>query len=163
MKRLLLLLLCLLFALGCSAPEGAYRHARFALVLPEGWERVREDGAVCFAPNGDPVRNSNIVFYATDKNYYFQTFDESDYMAYVSAYDTYEDIEVSDFETLRLDGWDAHRVTFFAVADQAQIQIILYAVDADMTYFFVLFEMEGDEVAASFDAAMQNVKIYPAD
>ncbi|MDO4543675.1 MAG: hypothetical protein Q4C01_03895 [Clostridia bacterium] len=161
MKRTLavVLILCLLSALGCSGNSEAYRHERFELVLPEGWERADEAGVVCFAKNGDPVRSSSIIFYATDKNYYFDTFDGSDYSGYVNQLAEYELISLVDFSETTLDGWNAHRIVYSASIDMSPINIIMYAVDADMSYFFILFEMEGDNLAEKFDSAMEDVKI----
>lgn len=163
MKRIFLILLSILsilFLCGCASHNQAYEHERFTLVLPDGWSRVDTDGVVCFAKNGSPVRSSSIVFYATEKNYYFDTFEFEDYAAHINTYSQYEQISANDFSKLKIDGWNAHRVTYNAVVDQSPVVITMYSIDADMTYIFALMEVEGETYQSEFDDAMSNIKIH---
>lgn len=160
MKRYVLLILCLMLFLGCSSSKDAFNHERFSLVLPEGWERCDEPGVVCFALDGSAVHASNITFYATDKNYYFDRFSQNDYSEYLNAYAQYEQIAVTSFDKLKIDGWAAHRVTYSATVDQAEVTLVVYVIDADMSYIFTLLQVEGESYIDFFDKAMSNVEIH---
>lgn len=160
MKRLLPIILCALMLLGCAAMNNPAEHERFTIDLPEGWERVDNSGVVCYAKGGNPVRSSNITFYATDKNYYFDKFTLEDYAAHVNTYSQYEQISAVEMKEVKVDGWNAHRVVYSAVVDQADVTIVMYAIDADMTYMFTLLQMNGEAYTDAFDEAMKTIEIH---
>ncbi|MCL2696235.1 MAG: hypothetical protein FWE69_07920 [Clostridiales bacterium] len=159
MKRYLILLLALICLTGCAAKDGTtHEHPRFSITLPDDWDRVDTDGAVCFAPNGRPEKSDNIVFYVTEKNYYFSDFTREDYATQVKRNTGCTTLTNAELTHTRVDGWRAHRVTFDTKLSGKAASIVLYAVDADMTYFFILLDLGGQ--TEMFDAAMRTVKLF---
>jgi len=163
MKRYLIISICLGLALlnllGCGKMEGtAHEHPRFTITLPDEWERVDTDGAVCFAPYGEPTESSNIVFYVTEKSYYFSEFTQEDYAKYVKQFTGYDTLTDVTLTNARISGWRAHRVVFSTRLHGAPAQIVLYAIDADQTFFFILLDVDGS--TEMFDAAMKSAKLF---
>ena len=158
MKRILSLLLCLLLLLGCNGAIGtAYRNAAFTASLPAPFEPVDNVSIVCFAPYGNPLLSSSITFYTTELNWYFDTFSEDEYTEAVQTLCGYESLSVDQVETCRIDGFDARRIACTVQIDQGTHNLILYAVNADRTYFFTLLNRDCDDYVASFDEMMKTV------
>jgi len=150
------LLLCALF--GCGGQAGTlHEHPRFTLTLPDGWERIGTEGAVCFAPDGEPEGGSSIVFYITEKNYYFSEFKQEDYAKQVKQFTGYDSLSDVSFQKVRINGWDAHRVSFATKLNGAPASVVLYAIDADQSHFFIF--LDTDAHTDMFDAAMKTVKL----
>ncbi|HPF54533.1 MAG TPA: hypothetical protein PLM48_07800 [Clostridia bacterium] len=167
MRRTTLLLLCCLLAVmsvtGCVSGDNVYEHKCFTADLPDGFERTNEDGIVCFAPNGSAARQSSITFSITEKNYYFDELTREDYIDYVTEYLGYDECELVEFSSVRVDGYKAHRVLYSVALDQGEHSLCLYAVDADKAYFFVLLEREEDDCMGEFDHMMDTIELHGVD
>ena len=165
MKRYGVFTLCMGLALLCLAGCGAnggtvHEHARFSLTLPEAWDRIDTEGSVSFAPLGEPVGGASIVFYVTEKNYYFSSFTQEDYAGNVKEFTGYDTLSDVTFSEARVNGWDAHRVAFAAKLNGKAASIVLYAIDAHQTCFFILLDAGADSYADMFDDAIKSVKLY---
>ncbi|MCL2672165.1 MAG: hypothetical protein FWF10_09035 [Clostridiales bacterium] len=162
MKRALCLIFAILFllpALACRPSGNVYEHDRFSLALPEGWARVNVESVVCFAKDGKAAGKSNISFYVTEKNYYFDEFTAADYAAFAPPEAGYTDISNVQLENLRIDSWKAHRVSMQAKIGKDTVTLVLYAIDAEETLFFVLLQGPGESYVAFFDRSMRGIDI----
>ena len=165
MKRAFCILFAamLLFGLfsACAKPSKAniYDHPRFALELPENWERVDSEGVLSFAERGDAVNSSCLTFYVTEKSPYFDELTADDYETYAPRYTGFSSVSNVEKENIRIDGWKAHRVSMKAKADGKTVSIVFYAVDAEQTLFFVVLQRSGDNCIEFFDSAMKRVDI----
>ena len=158
-------LCCLLLALllaGCGSSLGgtAYSHARFSITLPEGWERTDDTNVLCFAPNGNPVRSSQLTVSLTQKNYYFSKLTAEEYATGILQNSQYEDLSLVSFEKTCVNGFDAHRVAFKVTLEQGEHDLILYAVDSYSCYFFSFLCREEDDLVSTVDAMMDSVRLF---
>ena len=162
MKRRFLPLLLLLLLIGCAAAQGtAYEGARFDATLPEGFRQADNSQILCFAPYGDPLHSSSITFYTTESNWYFDRFTDADYeQALTDA--GYTIVSFDACRPCRVDGFDARRVSCKIEIDQQQHDLIVYAINADCTYFFTLLNRDDDPYVQPFDEMMQTVKLKGA-
>ena len=160
MKRLVPLILCLFLLFGCSdTSQEMYRHSAFNGLVPEPFEPVDHASTVCFAPYGDPLLSSSIIFFSTELNWYFDSFTEEEYADALQALCGYDSIAVKQIERCRIDGHDAVRIACKVQIDQGTHDLILYAINADKTYFFTLLNRDGDHFMQDFDAMMTTVKL----
>ena len=161
-RRLLPLLLLLLLLIGCGAKSSAlYESALFDAALPESFRPVSNSQIVCFAPYGDPLLSSSITFYATESNWYFDRFTDADYeQALRDA--GYAIVSFDGVTASKIDGFDARRIACQTEIDQGQHMLIVYAVNADRTYFFTLLNRDGDAYVEPFDAMMKTVHLKGA-
>ena len=158
MKRLIPVLLCLLLLFGCTGvAKGAYRNSYFSAALPEPFEPVENTSVICFAPYGDPLLSSSISFYATEANWYFDSFTEAEYADSLSSLCGYESLSLVGLRSCRVDGFDAKRIACKVQIEQGTHDLILYAVNADRTYFLTLLNREGDSYIDAFDAMMDSL------
>lgn len=165
MRRILIAMLAVLVLLcGCNGTTNAYEHERFTIDLPDNWQRTADMGVVAFAKDGVASDKASITFYATEKNYYFETFTQEQYNYYAQVMELFDEGAVVDtFEELKINGWNAHRVAYSGTVDSINVRLVLYSIDADMTYIFTLLQPIGaEDVIASFDNAMKTVKIRTA-
>lgn len=160
MKRAAVLLLILLLLSGCASAGDAntYRDACFSATLPDGFERVTDAPIVCFAPHGNPVRESSITFSATELNWYFDAFTADEYEAALKEQCGYESLMLIDVKDCRVDGNKAKRIACRVGLDQGMHDLIVYAVSADRIYFFTLLNREGDPYTEPFDAMMKSLR-----
>lgn len=160
MKRIGILLLCLLLLSGCvKADANRYVCDSFEANLPEGFQPVAHTAVLCFAPMGDPVRASCITFYATESNWYFDTFTQAEYEDALQSLCGYDSLSVTDVRDCQVDGYDAKRIACKAELDQGMHDLILYAISAEKTDFFTLLNREGDNYIEAFDAMMDALRL----
>lgn len=160
MKRLLSFLFCLLMLFGCAcAKQDVYRHPDFTASLPEPFKPVDSVSMVCFAPYGDPLLSSSITYYVTEPNWYFDSFTKDDYEESLKTLCQYESLTVTDAHACRVDGFDAYRISCKVLLEQGTHDLILYAVNGGKTYFFTLFNREGDNYIEAFDAMMSTLHV----
>ena len=158
MKRILPVLLCLILLIGCAgASQNVYRHSAFSAILPAAFEPVKGTDPVCFAPYGDPLFSSSITCYTTELNWYFDSFTEAEYAEALQTQCGYESIAVERIENTRVGNYDARRIACKVFIDQGTHDLILYAVNADRTYFFTLLNRDGDDYIDAFDSMMATV------
>ena len=166
MKRILSLLLglILLVSVGCVVPSGetVYEHPRFTATLPDSFKRVQDANIVAFAPLGDPVFSSSITFYTTELNWYFDSFSVEEYANLITEYTDYQNASFVSKTDLKIDGYHAHRAEYSVQVDQGRHQLILYAIQADMLYFFVLLNLDTDSYVKPFDQMMETIQIHEA-
>lgn len=168
MKRIciLLLIVCLAFgSFGChKQPKGetVYAHERFSAALPDGFVRCENANMVAFAPGGDPVRNSMITFYATDLNWYFDSYGEDEYAAALAQYAGFDTYELVSVTPCTVNGYNAQRVECSVYLDQGTHTLVLYALEADMLYLFTLLNRDTDDYVDDFDAMMSTIVIHEA-
>lgn len=163
MKRLFPVLLALVLLFGCSgSAQNSYRHSAFSASLPEPFEPVENTSVVCFSPYGDPLLSSSITYNATELNWYFDSFTKDEYEQALKTLCGYESLSVTQIETKRVDGYDARRIACKVQIDQGMHDLILYAVNADRTYFFTLLNREGDDYIAAFDDMMSTISLTEA-
>lgn len=162
MKRAVTLLLAcfLLFGAGCQISDALYEHPIFACQLPDGFAPVPNANMVCFAPNGDPVNSSNITFYCTELNWYFDEFTDEEYENFLVEYSSYEDVRLVSRESVRIDGHKAHRVEYLVAIDGTPHSLVFYAVSSDMLLFFTLLNVGDDAYVQPFDEMMETIEIY---
>lgn len=157
MKRLLVLLLCLFLFVGCKTSNNeAYQNASFSVVLPDNFRPVENTSVVCFAPYGDPLLSSSVTFYATELNWYFDSFTVEEYADALSSLCGYDSLSVEDIAVCRTDGHDARRIACRVQIDQGTHDLIIYAINADRCYFMILLNREGDSYIGDFDAMMNS-------
>lgn len=160
MKRFVLLVLCLILLLGCTAaPQRMYHHPYFSVLLPEPFEPVDNASAVCFAPYGDPLLSSSVTFSSTELNWYFDSFTKEEYADALQTLCGYETLTIERIENCRIDGHDAQRVSCKVQINQGTHDLILYAISADKIYFFTLLNREGDSYIQDFDSMMATVRL----
>lgn len=150
----------LLLAFGCEMRSPSYRHPNFSCQLPDGFQSVSNANMVCFAPNGDPVNSSNITFYCTELNWYFDEFSDEEYENLLRAYGSYEDVQFVSKESVRVDGHKAHRVEYRVSINGGLHSLVFYAVSSDMLLFFTLLNIGEDSYVQSFDKMMETIEIY---
>lgn len=165
MKRMFCAMFAVLFLLlsfsACqNSSANVYEHERFSLALPEGWGRIYNEDVVAFGPGNAGREAANISFYVTEKNYYFDEFTAVDYADFAPSNAGYSSVSDVVLENLRIDGWKAHRVSMQATIDDLPFTLILYAIDAEDTLFFVLLQPEGDAFVSIFDKNMKAIKIH---
>lgn len=162
--RVLILLVLSLVLLGCSQITDAnlYEHPRFSASLPDGFKRIENANIVAFAPLGDPVLSSSITFYTTELNWYFDSFSDEEYANLIDSYTGYRDAAFVSKTDLRVDGHKAHRAEYTVKVDQGTHELILYAIEADMLYFFVLLNLDTDSYIEAFDQMMNTIEIHEA-
>lgn len=159
MKRLLPFLLCLVLLFGClSASQNVYRHPDFMASLPESFAPVESASFVCFAPHGNPTFSSSITFSATEQNWYFDSFSKAEYEDALQTLCGYESLSVEQIDSCRVDGYDARRITCQVLLEQGMHTLVIYAVNAEQTYFFTLLNRESDDYIGAFDAMMSTLQ-----
>lgn len=160
MKRILLLLLCILIVFGCAPKEqsNVYHHALFTVSLPEHFEAVKNAPILCFAPYGDPLLSSSITVYTTELNPYFDEFSDAEYESALKELCGYEELKLKHTDVCRIDGYRAVRLSCSVQIEQGTHQLIIYAVNADCTYFFSLLNREGDPYIDAFDTMMNSLQ-----
>ena len=160
MKRVAVLLLSLLFLVGCkAAPANAFENSYFIAVLPEPFEQVLNTSAICFAPYGDPLLSSSITFCSTELNWYFDSYTAEEYenaLVSLCGYESLTDVEVT---ACRIDGYDARRIACKVQIEQGTHDLIIYAISADRTYFMILLNREGDGYIDEFDSMMNGFRL----
>ena len=160
MRRTFLLLMAVLLLCGCASKGGnEYRDAYFCATLPDGFERVANDSIVCFAPHGNPAHESSITFYATELNWYFDSFTPEEYETALKELCGFDSLTLSEVCPCRIDGNNARRIACTVELDQGVHDLILYAVSADRIYFFTLLNREGDPYVEQFDEMMKTIRI----
>lgn len=160
MKRLWILLLAAVLLLGCGGKAGnRYSSSVFDATLPDAFEPVGQAGITCFAPHGDPLLSSSITFYSTELNWYFDQFTESEYESALKELCGYESLNLRRIEHVKVDGYDAHRLDCSVQIDQGTHDLIIYAVNADHTYFFTLLNRDTDSFVGAFDEMMKTIRI----
>lgn len=159
MKRLMPFLLCLFLLIGCAvSAQNTYHHPAFTASLPASFEPVDTASIVCFAPHGNPQLSSSITFYATEQNWYFDSFSVEEYEDALQTICGYESLSVDQIKPCRVDGFEARRISCKVLLEQGTHDLILYAVNAGQTYFFTLLNRESDDYIAAFDAMMSTIQ-----
>lgn len=159
MKRILTLLLCFILLLGCnSAGKTRSEYPSFFVSVPEPFEEVRNASVLCFAPYGDPLLSSSITVASTERNWYFDQFMDTDYESFLKAFCGYEDLKLKSVADCTLDGYSAKKAVCDVTIDQGIHTLIIYAINADKTYFFILLNRENDPYIESFDTMMESVR-----
>lgn len=159
MKRFLPFLLSVILLFGCAGKaQDVYRHSAFTASLPEPFEPVENTAAVCFAPYGDPLLSSSVTFSSTELNWYFDSFTKEEYEGALRSLCGYESLSVEQIEKCRVDGNDARRIACKILIDQGTHDLILYAINADRTYFFTLLNRESDDYISAFDTMISTVE-----
>lgn len=163
MKRILPILLIIVFFIGCSsAADTLYRHPSFTAELPAPFEPVKNANITCFAPYGDPLLSSSITFYTTELNWYFDDFTEQEYRDALTALTRYETVTLNKFESVHVDGYPAKRISCNVTIDQGVHDLVIYAINADRIYFFTLLNREGDGYIGAFDNMMKTIRLESA-
>lgn len=159
MKRFLSILFCMVLLAGCAQanPDG-YQNSVFSASLPDTFEPVKDAGIICFAPYGDPLLSSSITFYVTELNWYFDDFTEDEYAGALIELTGYQSLKLEQMSECKIDGYDARRISCKVQIDQGMHDLILYAISADQTYFFILLNREGDSFIKQFDEMMRTVR-----
>lgn len=163
MKRILSILLILVFFIACSSAAGTlYRHPSFTAELPAPFEPVKNLKMTCFAPYGDPLHSSSITFYTTELNWYFDKFTEQEYRDALIELTGYESVTLNGMESVQVDGNAACRIACTVTIDQGEHDLVVYAIDADRICFFTLLNREGDSYIDAFDQMMKTIHLEKA-
>jgi hypothetical protein len=160
MKRLLPLLLSLILLICCTpSAQNVFENEAFSVSVPEPFEQVCNVPITCFAPYGDPLLSSSITYSATELNWYFDKFTDSEYDACLKELCGYEELKLISVDHCRIDGYDAKRIACKVKIDQGIHDLVVYAINADRTCFFTLLNRENDSYNEAFDAMMQTVRL----
>ena len=160
MKRLFILFLIVLLLLGCHpVPQNRFVCASFEADLPAHFQQVPNASILCFAPYGDPLLSSSITFYATELNWYFDTLTEQEYEESLRHLSGYESLTLTELRHLKIDGYDAQRISCKVSIEQGEHDLIVYAIQADQAYFFTLLNRDSDSYTEDFDRMMCSIDL----